>query len=572
MYNLKYLYGRGKQALGYEKSGQKTIDDVAKKLYKLQPYQREFTNIKLGDPNEKAEGAIDWFVAIVGQQIPNLMESMAMAIAGGLVGTPIGGLYAATFGKQMMKQGLQKLVQSGVNKRMKGEVLSQAEKAAITKAAGTLGATIQSINGKQFVAGGIRGKLLRDLQEGVNEAIIRKELLRSRGKYAGAFGGMFLGSYAMGVGDIYGELRETGSDMNSIDAKAAAFQAAVPYALLDIIPEYLLGARIFSGGGAMFTKHIMKGKNRTTRAVSGGLFGTAFEGGAESGQEIINMTVAAAINNKKYLPDEYLHRLINAGAAGAAIGGALGGVSGLFTGNPVDLTQVATDPDGDTTPPNLIPKKKVQKITTDIFGKRKRQAKKDQTLQGSVNKILGEGGKESNVINLEDEIKKTLSKKEQKNLEELASEISDSLKKDRDTSEIYNNVSNDNKADSDTSSDTTVNEAINNITKDTNLKRGKGKGKGKGKVEVTEEQTDATIPDDVKVGDTLELYNARGEKVQGTVEAISKVGTLRVNMGENTVIVNRTGESVSPQASTENIKNPNYIIKSKVPNRGKRIS
>ena len=57
------------------------------------------------------------------------------------------------------------------------------------------------------------------------------------------------------------------------------------------------------------------------------------------------------------------------------------------SGNPVDLTQVATDPDGDTTPPNLIPKKKVQKITTDIFGKRKRQAKKDQTLQGSVNKI-----------------------------------------------------------------------------------------------------------------------------------------------------------------------------------------
>ena len=87
-----------------------------------------------------------------------------------------------------------------------------------------------------------------------------------------------------------------------------------------------------------------------------------------------------------------------------------------------------------------------------------------------------------------------------------------------------------------------------------------------------EEQTDATIPDDVKVGDTLELYNARGEKVQGTVEDISKIGTLRVNMGENTVVVNRTGESVNPQASTENVKNPNYKIKSKVLNTGKRIS
>jgi len=87
-----------------------------------------------------------------------------------------------------------------------------------------------------------------------------------------------------------------------------------------------------------------------------------------------------------------------------------------------------------------------------------------------------------------------------------------------------------------------------------------------------EEQTDASIPDDVKVGDTLELYNARGEKVQGTVEAISKIGTLRVNMGENTVIVDRTGRSVNPQASTENVKNPNYKIKSKVLNSGKRIS
>ena len=77
--NLKLLAGRGMQFLGAEETGQSIVDNAVRELYYNQPFQREFTEIdEVSGPN----GAIDWFVANLAQQGPNLLESIGVALVG----------------------------------------------------------------------------------------------------------------------------------------------------------------------------------------------------------------------------------------------------------------------------------------------------------------------------------------------------------------------------------------------------------------------------------------------------------------------------------------------------------
>jgi len=77
--NLKLLGGRAAQFFGAEETGQGWVDSAVRELEKNEPFQREFTNIKSGyisdgDANESHD-AIDWFIANLAQQGPNLIES-----------------------------------------------------------------------------------------------------------------------------------------------------------------------------------------------------------------------------------------------------------------------------------------------------------------------------------------------------------------------------------------------------------------------------------------------------------------------------------------------------------------
>ena len=92
--NLKLLYGRASQFFGAEKYGQGLVDEAIREIEKNEPFQREFTKIKSGyiqdgDANESHD-AIDWFVANLAQQGPNLLESIAVALIGGGIGAVTG--------------------------------------------------------------------------------------------------------------------------------------------------------------------------------------------------------------------------------------------------------------------------------------------------------------------------------------------------------------------------------------------------------------------------------------------------------------------------------------------------
>ena len=85
--NLKLLAGRGMQFLGAEETGQSIVDNAVRELYYNQPFQREFTEIdEVSGPN----GAIDWFVANLAQQGPNLIESIGVALLGAGAGAVAG--------------------------------------------------------------------------------------------------------------------------------------------------------------------------------------------------------------------------------------------------------------------------------------------------------------------------------------------------------------------------------------------------------------------------------------------------------------------------------------------------
>ena len=52
-----------------------------------------------------------------------------------------------------------------------------------------------------------------------------------------------IGSYGMGVADIYGEVRDTG-----VGDRGTAALGAIPYAALETLPEFFLAGRIFGVG------------------------------------------------------------------------------------------------------------------------------------------------------------------------------------------------------------------------------------------------------------------------------------------------------------------------------------
>jgi len=284
--NLKLLGGRGLQFLGFEETGQGIVDRAAKELEYNEPYQREFTNI------DSVEGGVDWFVANLMQQGPNLLESIAVALAGFFAGTTqtgsplVGGgtALAALAGKAEFKR----QVLAAARKRMAGEALNQAEKRVLQSAA--------------------------------------------------AMSAVAANSYAMGVSDIYGELRDTGSDAGDVSSRLTALLGGIPYAALESIPEFMIGKRLLGGkmiGGA-------KG-GALRRGMTGlGVAGTA-EGLTEAGQEGLLMG-AGAIENQYDYSDEALNRLVNSFAAGFAVGGPMGGVANLRKGKESNLLDSGSGP------------------------------------------------------------------------------------------------------------------------------------------------------------------------------------------------------------------------------------
>lgn len=302
------LVGRGLQLAGAEKFGGRIVEKQMEDLRRAAPFARQFTDIE--DPGD----ALEWFVAGFGEQVPNLLESVAIAGAGAIGGTFTGGpgvgtaagALAGLAGKSAFKQ----QVLAAARKKAAGEVLDQAE----------------------------------------------KKILRSAGALVGATAATFANSYRVGASDIYGELRDQGADPDDISAKMLALAGAFPYAAAESATEYLLAGRILGGIGApralpAGTSLPRRGAELLRRGAVGGTVGGIAEGGTELAQE----SLLLGLSDQDFSKPENIERLINSFAAGALVGGPLGAVANLKGRKPENLLDPGQNPDPAPAPTLLLP-------------------------------------------------------------------------------------------------------------------------------------------------------------------------------------------------------------------------
>ena len=299
--SMQLLAGRGLQLAGAEKFGGDIVKQQVEDLRQTSPYSRQFSQIKSGDD------AIQWFVANLGEQGPNLLESVAVAAAGAAAGTAAGGPGLGTIGGAIAglagKAEFKAAVLAAARKQIAGEILDAAERKVLRSAAGIAGATAAS----------------------------------------------YANNIATGASDIYGELRDRGADPNDVNAKMTALMGSIPYAALETLPEFLLAGRVLGGVAApramaAGTGVVRRGAELLRRGAVGGAVGALGEGGTELGQEALLL----GLSDQDLSKPENIQRLIDSFAAGAAIGGPIGAVANLRGHKPANLLDPGQNADDGT--------------------------------------------------------------------------------------------------------------------------------------------------------------------------------------------------------------------------------
>ena len=368
--NLKLLYGRAAQFFGAEDYGQRVVDEAVREIEKNEPFQREFTNIKGGyirdgDANESHD-AIDWFVANLAQQGPNLIESVAAALVGGVIGgvtgaNPLSAVGYAVSGVLNKERYKQAVINAAKKYEKDKTSLSSGERKLLRESASLAGvASIKTPNilvvDSKGVAKLTRGKPTKNQ---LDELVAKEGLLGGEGKRGlitetarqqAIRGGTALGigtsSYGIGLGDVYGEQREQGQD----DRVSAAL-TAIPYAAFEMLPEFLLAARIFNVNPNKVNKTLLKDADkggRATRVLKGFGVGGTLEGTTEVAQESL---VLANTGQLDLNSPQVQNRLTNAFAAGFFVGGPIGGVANLLARPSTDILT----PNNPRTEPNDAP-------------------------------------------------------------------------------------------------------------------------------------------------------------------------------------------------------------------------
>jgi len=324
--NLQMLGGYGMQFLGAEQTGQGIVAQQLEDLRRTEPFQRQFTDI--GSAPDR--GLTDWFVANLAQQGPNLIESAITATIGAFAGavagggpnpfTAFGGAITALAGKTAVKQA----ILAAAKKHAAGEILNEAESKLLREVAGAQLAKTIVTHGPNTM---VPNAMLHDLGASAATA-----LGKTQAKAGGAALGLAASNYGMGVADVYGESIESGDPNRAL---AAAY--GVPYALLETMPELVMGLRVLGGSkgkGILANRAFSdykslagKGGELLKRGTVGLGIGGTLEGATEAGQEGLLLGANAHVD---WDSPEGLNRLLNSFAAGFGVGGPLGGAANII--------------------------------------------------------------------------------------------------------------------------------------------------------------------------------------------------------------------------------------------------
>lgn len=331
---MQQMAGLGLQWAGAESAGQYLADQEAD-LQPNQVYSRSFTDIGSSPEN----GVLDWMAATIGRLGPNIVESTISAAAGAAIGgaasgpaapagAPIGAI-AGFFGKTAVKTALLE----AAKKRLKGEALDAAEKKLLLSAGAMTNESL-ALAGRMrpaALAAAVDAGTLKGAQA------IGGQVARRAAQVGGAAGLSTASNIFQQTGAAYGETMADGSEGN----RAAALGVGIIGGLADTIPEFILAGRLFSelGGDVIgaakkqkSAMDILKGaaSGRTGRIVKGAGAGAAIEGGTEGFQEVLQIAANPILDLGSA---EASNRIVNAFAAGALMGGTLGGAGGAFAGN-----------------------------------------------------------------------------------------------------------------------------------------------------------------------------------------------------------------------------------------------
>jgi hypothetical protein len=325
--NLQMLGGYGMQFLGAKQTGQGIVAQQLEDLRRTEPFQRQFTDV--GSAPDR--GLTDWFVANLAQQGPNLIESAITATVGAFAGalaggganpfTAFGGAITAFGTKTAVKQA----ILAAAKKHAAGEILSEAESKLLREVAGAQLAKTIVTHGPNTM---VPNAMLHDLGASAATA-----LGKTQAKAGGAALGLAASNYGMGVADVYGESIESGDPNRAL---AAAY--GVPYALLETMPELVMGLRVLGGSkgkGILANRAFSdykslagKGGELLKRGTVGLGIGGTLEGATEAGQEGLLLGANAHVD---WDSPEGLNRLLNSFAAGFGVGGPLGGAANIIT-------------------------------------------------------------------------------------------------------------------------------------------------------------------------------------------------------------------------------------------------
>ncbi len=321
---LQLLGGYGLSAIGAEKTGQGIVRQQLKDLNKTAPYARKFTDIDSG------RGAVEWFVSTLGEFGPQIIETGLTALAGAGAGavaggganpfTAAGGALASILGKQAVKQS----VLAAAKKYAAGEAVDAAQMQLLRKyagitAAGQLNDTVMygtsrgvTLTGQQLAA--------RELRNNARRVDVLTKRGRAQAISGGAGAATIASGYGKSVGEIYGSSVE-GGDPN----RAAAFGLGILGAGFEFLPEFALASRLMGGPAArLFANRAYSGgvgKEVLRRGATGIVGGGILEGSTEGAQELLNLAVDPTVD---FNSPEGVEQVINAFAAGTAIGGTLG--------------------------------------------------------------------------------------------------------------------------------------------------------------------------------------------------------------------------------------------------------
>jgi hypothetical protein len=304
---LQMLGGRFLQWLGAENLGSRIVKAQEEDLARTAPFDRRFADINSG------RDAVEWFVANLAQQGPNLLESIATALGSFAIGTAAGGPLV------------------GAGAALAGLAGKSAFKQAVTAAA------------RKYAAG-----------ETLNAA--EYKLLREAAGLAGVAAGMTAHNVGIGIADTYGELREQGASADDNTARLKALAWSMPYGALELLPEFALAARVFGNVLARSalpagTSLLRRGAEMARRAGVGLTVGGAAEGTVELGQEAILLKAS----DQDFSSPENINRLVESFAAGFGVGGPIGAAAHLRSNHPTNLLNPAQSPEPPTGRNLIVP-------------------------------------------------------------------------------------------------------------------------------------------------------------------------------------------------------------------------